>query len=194
MFILNAILIIIISLNFAKDYLIDDEKANINDQKLLALNKVHLGNAALVWMKNTAFKPMHFYQGALLGKGWNEAIINSYILSLRKEKVPVYVDYFTNAKMGFYRKNPAHVVCGASKDTVHDSKFFFPIIKNILNIIELKEKNEIITRAMEWILEGVLKIKGPKCIATASIILAVDFFNLNRISGLKRTKNEKINL
>lgn len=93
---------------------IDYQQANKNDPKLLELGQVPRGKGILVWMKNAAMEPSMIYEGKQRGKGFSEPFSNALILELRKFKIPVYVDYFTTAKGGFYRKTPGYTVCGTS--------------------------------------------------------------------------------
>lgn len=110
------ILFVLLSTNtFGKNrnsFIIDYTKANINTQKYSQVPK-----GVLLWLKTAALEPLNIYQGQLRGHGWAEPLDNLAVLALRKEKIPVYVDYFTNAKRNFYFNNPGYITCGARVKT-----------------------------------------------------------------------------
>lgn len=101
---------------------IDYQLANKNDPKHLALGQVPRDKDIYIYAKIAAIEPMMIYESTLRGKGWAEPFINSFILELKKEKIPVYVDYFTTAKVEFYRTTSGYSMCSGKNMSVNNYK------------------------------------------------------------------------
>lgn len=119
----------------ASNYIeLDYEKANKNIR-----NYSQVPKNELIFIKYAAIEPVYFVEEPLRGKGWNEPLDNQIILGLRKHE-SVYVDYFTDAKEGFYRKTDGYEVCGYFSRTFGFYKKLFKESKKRKNFFHNKKE------------------------------------------------------
>lgn len=94
------IFLVLIFKIYAQDIQIDYTKANINRKQY-----DQIPNDELIFAKYQATEPLFFPDGALKGRGYNEPIVNEYILASRGKGISTFVDYFTTAKSYFYQEH-----------------------------------------------------------------------------------------
>lgn len=68
----------------------------------------------LIFAKYQGVEPHWLYKGELRGKGNLEPLFDELILTLRKNNIDTYTDYFTPAKSTFYRTDPQFEICNIS--------------------------------------------------------------------------------
>lgn len=85
--------------------------ANIEDGNKKTKKYNQVPNDELIFEKLQAQEPAYFYSGSLRGKGHNELYANILISELKKNNIPVYVDYFTSAKAEFYDMTEKYQTC-----------------------------------------------------------------------------------